>query len=137
MEPFSPIANAVSASGAEGTGRALTYRSAVHGYAVFSEHSQHNDTESNFEYIIPPTVQDCQKTNEIFNETMYYLDQKRDEIRCILKECTTTQLIKERTGGNASSDTAGKPAHKDTGYVSPDNCAAEISAAADAEKKLF
>ena len=55
--------------------------------------SQRNAVDSNFEYIIPPYIQDCQKTNEIFDETMHFLQQKYDEIRRILKERTKTQLI--------------------------------------------
>lgn len=123
----SPFEHVSFTFGIEGVSRSLTHQLVRHRIgASYSQKSQRYVTEGQFEYIVPPSIENNKEAEEIFIQAMEE-DQKRyDEIVAILtKEHTQTFLDSGLDEKKAKRD-ATKKAIEDARFILPNACETKI-----------
>jgi thymidylate synthase (FAD) len=126
MGHYSPIEHVTFTFAIEGVSRALSHQLVRHRLASFSQQSQRYVSENNFQYIIPPSVAKSQKANEIFLETMDYINNSYCKIRKLIQEEFTNELKKQGMSEKKAVNAAEKLANEDARFVLPNACETKI-----------
>ncbi|MGL5956759.1 MAG: FAD-dependent thymidylate synthase, partial [Brevinema sp.] len=87
----------------DGISRTASHQLVRHRMSSFSQRSQRYVNEGDFEFVTPPIIQDNEKANTVYQETMKMLNQqylklielgmKKEDARFILPNATATTLI--------------------------------------------
>jgi len=114
----SPIEHCSFTFGVEGISRSLLAQLTRHRIASYSVKSQRYVHEGQFEYIIPPQIENDEEAKKIYVETMENLQNRYEEIADILKN----KYI--NSGMDASA--ASKLANEDARFVLPNACETKV-----------
>lgn len=87
----------------DGISRTASHQLVRHRMASFSQRSQRYVNEGEFEFVSPPSIQQNEEANNIYNETMQMLNQqylklvesgiKKEDARFILPNAVATSLV--------------------------------------------
>lgn len=112
----SPIEHVAFTFGIEGISRSTSLQLVRHRIASYSQKSQRYVSESQFGYIIPPSIENNPDTKDRYEKLMTYIQNEYDAIR--------DELIKYHMtyGWNIDEKTAEKMANEDARYVLPNAC---------------
>lgn len=122
----SPIEHVSFTFGIEGVSRTLTHQLVRHRIASFSQQSQRYVKLDQFEYIIPPAIEEDEKAKALFTKAMEEDQKYYDEITDILYKKYYKQYIDEGFSDKQSKSKAGKEAIEDARYVFPNACETKI-----------
>lgn len=114
----SPIEHVNFTFGVEGVSRSLTHQLVRHRLASYSQQSQRYVKLDQFEYIIPPAIENDEIAKELFIKSMEESQKNYDEIVCRLKSKYIEDGMKEKV--------AEKKAIEDARYVFPNACETKI-----------
>ena len=122
----SPIEHISFTFGIEGVSRTLTHQLVRHRIASFSQQSQRYVKLEQFEYIIPPTIEEDEIAKAIFIKAMEEDQKNYDEITDILYQKHYKKYIEEGFSEKQSKSKAEKQAIEDARYVFPNACETKI-----------
>lgn len=122
----SPIEHVSFTFGIEGVSRTLTHQLVRHRIASFSQQSQRYVKLEQFEYIIPPAIEENEKAKKLFNKAMEEDQKYYDEIVDILYKNHYKKYIEEGLSEKQSTSKAEKQAIEDARYVFPNACETKI-----------
>jgi thymidylate synthase (FAD) len=122
----SPIEHCSFSFAVEGVSRALTHQLVRHRIASYSQRSQRYVTEGQFQYIIPPAINENEKARKIYIETMENDQKAYDEIANILKAQYIEEYIKDGMSEKQAISAAEKRAIEDARYILPNACETKI-----------
>lgn len=88
----SPIEHVNFTFGVEGVSRTLSHQLVRHRIASYSQQSQRYVRLSQFEYIVPPAIENNQAAKDIFIKAMEQDQKYYDEISAILLRNTITSI---------------------------------------------
>lgn len=114
----SPIEHVSFTFAVEGVSRSLTHQLVRHRIASYSQQSQRYVKLEQFEYIVPPAIENDEVAKEIFIKSMKESQKAYDEISLRLKEKYIEDGVSERA--------AEKKAIEDARYVFPNACETKI-----------
>lgn len=114
----SPIEHVSFTFAVEGVSRSLTHQLVRHRLASYSQQSQRYVKLNQFEYIIPPAIENNEKCRQIYIESMERSQQDYDGI--------ANELIKDYIEKGLDKRVAEKKAIEDARYVFPNACATKI-----------
>lgn len=124
----SPMEHVTFTFAVEGVSRSLTHQLVRHRLASYSQQSQRYVKLSQFEYIIPPEIEEDKDAKKIFIEAMKNDQKAYDDLAERLKNKYVNNGIKERA--------AEKNAIEDARYVFPNACETKIMVTMNA-RELF
>lgn len=122
----SPIEHVSYSFGVEGISRTLTHQLVRHRIASYSQQSQRYVKLEQFEYVIPPYIENNKKAKEIFIKAMEEDQKHYDEISSILFEEHYNKHISEGLTEKKAKRKAEKEAIEDARYVFPNACETKI-----------
>lgn len=122
----SPIEHCSFSFAVEGVSRTLTHQLVRHRIASYSQRSQRYVTEGQFQYIVPPAINNNDKARKLYIETMENDQKAYDEIANILKSQYIEDYIKEGMSEKKANSAAEKRAIEDARYVLPNACETKI-----------
>ncbi|MDO4535536.1 MAG: FAD-dependent thymidylate synthase [Clostridium perfringens] len=102
----------------EGVSRSLTHQLVRHRLASYSQQSQRYVKLDQFEYIIPPAIENNEKCKQIYIQSMERSQRDYDDI--------ANELIKDYIEKGLDKKVAEKKAIEDARYVFPNACATKI-----------
>jgi len=114
----SPVEHVSFTFAIEGVSRVLTHQLVRHRIASYSQKSQRYVNEGQFNYIIPPEIENDADLAELFCSTMEFLDEKYTHLTNKLKEKYVATGMKPMD--------AEKKAMEDARYVLPNACETKI-----------
>lgn len=114
----SPIEHVSFTFAVEGVSRSLTHQLVRHRLASYSQQSQRYVKLNQFEYIIPPAIENNEKCKEIYIKSMERSQQDYDNI--------ANELINDYIEKGLDKRVAEKKAIEDARYVFPNACATKI-----------
>lgn len=134
---MSPIEHISFTFAIEGVSRTLTHQLVRHRLASYSQQSQRYVSENQFDYIVPPLIEKDEKALLKFNETMQQIQKSYEELRDILTENNTRDLV-ENDGLDESEarKKAVKMANEDARFVLPGACETKIIMTMNARELL-
>ena len=115
----SPIEHASFTFAIEGVSRSLLAQITRHRIASYSVQSQRYVKKDNFEYIIPPAIEENDEAKRIFTETMKTLDENYRRLTALLTE---QKLAGIDAPTPAQRKAAEKSAIEDARFVLPNAC---------------
>ncbi len=124
----SPIEHVTFTFGIEGVSRTLLAQLTRHRIASYSVKSQRYVVERQFEYIIPPEIEEDTSAREIFVRAMERDQKDYDDIRAILEKKNFDTLILKGKSEKAAKSQAEKMAAEDARYVLPNACETKLIA---------
>lgn len=122
----SPIEHVSFTFAVEGVSRTLTHQLVRHRIASFSQQSQRYVKLDQFEYIIPPAIEENEKAKEIFLKAMQEDQKAYDLIAEELFNKYYSENIKEGLSERKAKSAAEKKAIEDARYVFPNACETKI-----------
>lgn len=122
----SPIEHCSFSFAVEGVSRTLTHQLVRHRIASYSQRSQRYVTEGQFQYIVPPAINNNDKAKKLYIEAMENDQRVYDEIANTLKSQYVEEYIKEGMPEKKAHSTAEKRAIEDARYVLPNACETKI-----------
>lgn len=122
----SPIEHVSYTFGVEGVSRTLTHQLVRHRIASYSQQSQRYVKLKQFEYIIPPAIENDTKAKELFLKAMEEDQKYYDEISNLLFERYYDEYIKEGLNEKKAKQKAEKEAIEDARYIFPNACETKI-----------
>ncbi len=122
----SPIEHISFTFGVEGVSRTLTHQLVRHRIASYSQQSQRYVKLSNFEYIIPPEIENDDDAKEIFIRAMEKDMQYYNELTDILYKKHYKKYIESGLPEKEAKNKAEKEAIEDARYVFPNACETKI-----------
>lgn len=123
----SPIEHVYFTFGVEGVSRVLTHQLVRHRVGCsYSQQSQRYVKLDQFEYIIPPQIENIKEARDIFIKAMEEDQQYYDSIVEILYADNFDRLIKEGKSEKAARQAAEKLSIEDARYVFPNACETKI-----------
>lgn len=122
----SPIEHVSFTFGAEGVSRTLTHQLVRHRIASYSQQSQRYVKLNQFDYIIPPAIENDDRAKEIFLNAMEDDQKAYDEIVNILFDKHYDGYIKDGLKEKKAKQKAEKEAIEDARYVFPNACETKI-----------
>ncbi len=122
----SPIEHVSFTFAVEGVSRTLTHQLVRHRIASFSQQSQRYVKLDQFEYIIPPAIEENEKAKEIFLKAMQEDQKAYDLIAEELFNKYYSENIKEGLSERKAKSSAEKKAIEDARYVFPNACETKI-----------
>ena len=122
----SPIEHVSFTFAVEGVSRTLTHQLVRHRIASFSQQSQRYVKLDQFEYIIPPAIEENEKAKEIFLKAMEEDQKAYDLIAEELFNKYYSENIKEGLSERKAKSSAEKKAIEDARYVFPNACETKI-----------
>lgn len=114
----SPIEHVSFTFAAEGVSRSLTHQLVRHRIASYSQQSQRYVKLDQFEYIVPPAIENNDKAKDVYIKAMEQCQRSYDELADMLK----AQYIE----GGMKEKAAEKKAIEDARYVFPNACETKI-----------
>lgn len=122
----SPIEHVSFTFGIEGVSRTLTHQLVRHRIASFSQQSQRYVRLAQFDYVIPPHIQNDPEARKIFVEAMEADQESYDKIAKILYEKHYNSYVNEGRKEKDARQRAEKEAIEDARYVFPNACETKI-----------
>lgn len=122
----SPIEHVSFTFAAEGVSRVLTHQLVRHRIASYSQQSQRYVKLEQFEYIIPPSIQNITEAREKFIVAMQQDQKYYNELTDILCEHHIKNLIAQGETEEKARRIAEKMAIEDARYVFPNACETKI-----------
>lgn len=123
----SPIEHVSFTFGVEGVSRALTHQLVRHRIGCsYSQQSQRYVKLEQFQYIIPPSIDEIPEAREKFIESMEYDQKCYDELVEILYKKNYEKLLAEGKSEKQASQQAEKMSIEDARYVFPNACETKI-----------
>lgn len=123
----SPIEHVNFTFGVEGVSRALTHQLVRHRIGCsYSQQSQRYVKLSQFEYIIPPQIENIKEAKDKFVKAMEYNQKCYDELVDILYRKNYENLISQGKNEKQAKVQAEKMAIEDARYVFPNACETKI-----------
>ncbi len=123
----SPFEHVSFTFGIEGVSRTLTHQLVRHRIgASYSQKSQRYVSEGQFEYVMPPSIQNNLEAKKIFIKAMEEDQQSYDDIVTILTKEHIEKLQKEGQGEKEAKRNANKMAIEDARFVLPNACESKI-----------
>ena len=113
----SPIEHVTFTFGIEGISRSNSHQLVRHRIASYSQKSQRYVNETQFDYVIPPSIAGM-GAEDRFKKLMEYIQVEYDSIR--------KDLIDEYVANNVDPKAAEKMANEDARYVLPNACCTSI-----------
>ncbi|RDY22758.1 FAD-dependent thymidylate synthase [Romboutsia maritimum] len=118
----SPLEHVSFTFAVEGISRACSHQIVRHRIASFSQQSQRYVKLDQFEYIIPPQINEIEEAKEVFIESMRKDQEAYDKLVDILFEKHYNKLIKNGKNEKEAKRQAEKKAIEDARYVFPNAC---------------
>ncbi|MGL4796491.1 MAG: FAD-dependent thymidylate synthase [Paraclostridium sp.] len=118
----SPLEHVSFTFAVEGISRSCSHQIVRHRIASFSQQSQRYVKLDQFEYIIPPEINEVEEAKEVFLESMKKDQEAYDKIVDILFEKHYNKLIKFGKNEKEAHRQAEKKAIEDARYVFPNAC---------------
>lgn len=122
----SPIEHATFTFGIEGVSRSLLAQITRHRIASFSVQSQRYVKEDQFEYVLPPEIQQNAEAKRIYVENMQQAQRDYDRLAEILTAKHKAELIKAGVDEKRASRDAEKLAIEDARFVLPNACTTKM-----------
>lgn len=122
----SPLEHASFTFAIEGVSRTLTHQLVRHRLASYSQQSQRYVKIDEFEYIIPPAIENNPKAKDIFKKTMESDQKAYMELTEILFEKNYKELIDDGFSEKEAKNRAEKMSIEDARYVFPNACETKI-----------
>lgn len=122
----SPIEHISFTFAVEGVSRTLTHQLVRHRIASYSQQSQRYVKLEQFEYIIPPSIENIPEAKKLFIETMEKDQQVYNKLSEILINKHYEELLKLGYDEKKAKKTAEKMAIEDARYVFPNACETKI-----------
>ncbi|WFA07677.1 FAD-dependent thymidylate synthase [Tissierella sp. Yu-01] len=122
----SPIEHVNFTFGVEGVSRTLTHQLVRHRIASYSQQSQRYVRLSQFDYILPPSVEKNEKAKQIFIKAMEEDQKYYDEISSLLYNDHYNRYIEEGLKEKEAKRKAEKEAIEDARYIFPNACETKI-----------
>lgn len=110
----------------EGVSRTMTHQLVRHRIASYSQQSQRYVRLDNFEYIIPPDIEENEKAKEIFIKAMEADQKAYEEIVDAIFEKNYERNIKKGFSEKKARSQAEKMSIEDARYVFPNACETKI-----------
>jgi thymidylate synthase (FAD) len=146
----SPIEHVSFTFAIEGVSRSLTHQLVRHRVASYSQQSQRYVRLEQFEYIIPPNIEENEKAKEIFMKSMNRVQEEYNQLVDILCTEELNNLVKEYLNDKGLVDPleieekqyrgiknkAEKKAIEDARYVFPNACETKIIATMNARELI-
>lgn len=114
----SPIEHVSFTFAVEGVSRSLSHQLVRHRIASYSQQSQRYVKLNQFEYIVPPTIENNEEAKEIFIKQMESSQKAYDKLAETLK--------KDHINNGVSEKDAEKKAIEDARYVFPNACETKV-----------
>ncbi|WP_053955626.1 FAD-dependent thymidylate synthase [Inediibacterium massiliense] len=111
---------------AEGVSRVLTHQLVRHRIASYSQQSQRYVKLDQFEYIIPPSIEDIPEAKKMFIEAMEEDQRKYNELVKILQKQHFENLLQSGKSEKEAKRSSEKMAIEDSRYVFPNACETKI-----------
>ena len=118
----SPIEHANFTFGIEGVSRALLAQFTRHRIASYSVQSQRYVKENQFEYVVPPEIENNKQSKELFIKTMNDIQDSYDKLAEVLKNKHYKELLKTEPDEKKALKAAEKMAIEDARFVLPNAC---------------
>lgn len=122
----SPIEHISFTFGVEGVSRTLTHQLVRHRIASYSQQSQRYVKLENFEYIIPPSIEQDIDAKKIFIEAMEKDTEYYNKLVGILYEKHLKRYIGDGLSEKKAKNKSEKEAIEDARYVFPNACETKI-----------
>ena len=122
----SPIEHVSFTFAIEGVSRVLTHQLVRHRLASYSQQSQRYVKLDQFEYIIPPAIQNNEKAKEIFIESMNKDQNDYDVLVELLSDDHEKTFLEEGLSPVEAKKKALKKAIEDARFVFPNACETKI-----------
>lgn len=122
----SPIEHVSFTFGVEGVSRTLTHQLVRHRIASYSQQSQRYVKLEQFEYIIPPSIEEDEKAKELFIRNMEEAQRSYNELSNILCDKHYNRYIEEGLSEREAKRKSEKKAIEDARYVFPNACETKI-----------
>ena len=122
----SPIEHVSFTFGVEGVSRTLTHQLVRHRIGSYSQQSQRYVKLKQFEYIIPPAIENDERAKELFLKAMEEDQNYYDKITNILFEKHYSEYIEEGLSEKKAKQKAEKEAIEDARYVFPNACETKV-----------
>lgn len=122
----SPLEHLSFTFGVEGVSRVLTHQLVRHRIASFSQQSQRYVKLDQFDYIIPPSIDNVKEARDIYIKAMEEDQKYYDEITDILFKEHFEKLLKKGYNDKRARTMAEKMSIEDARYVFPNACETKI-----------
>jgi len=122
----SPIEHINFTFAVEGVSRVLTHQLVRHRIASYSQQSQRYVKLDQFEYIVPPSIEEIPEAKEKFIQAMKNDQKTYDGLVQILQEKHIVKLMDEGKSEKQAKRMAEKMAIEDSRYVFPNACETKI-----------
>lgn len=122
----SPIEHVNFTFGVEGVSRTLSHQLVRHRIASYSQQSQRYVKLGNFDYIIPPSIEEDPEAKAVFIEAMEKDTQYYGKLVNILYEKHLNRYLRDGLSEKKASAKAEKEAIEDARYVFPNACETKI-----------
>jgi thymidylate synthase (FAD) len=122
----SPLEHCSFTFGIEGVSRSLSHQLVRHRIASYSQKSQRYVTEGQFEYVIPPEIENIPESKVLFIKAMEDDQQVYDKLVDILTKKHFKDLLAKGVDEKKARQTAGKRAIEDARFVLPNACETKI-----------
>jgi len=122
----SPIEHVNFTFGVEGISRTLTHQLVRHRIASYSQQSQRYVRLSQFEYILPPNVENNPKAKALFIKAMEEDQKYYDEISSLLYKDHYNKYISEGVSEKVAKQKSEKEAIEDARYIFPNACETKV-----------
>lgn len=122
----SPIEHISFTFGIEGVSRSLLAQLTRHRIASYSVKSQRYVQEGQFQYVIPPEIEDLPEAREIFAQAMEEDQQHYNELVSLLHQKHYSLLLAEGAAPEIARQKAEKRAIEDARFVLPNACETKL-----------
>ncbi|MBZ2175214.1 FAD-dependent thymidylate synthase [Schnuerera sp. xch1] len=122
----SPIEHVNFTFGVEGVSRTLTHQLVRHRIASYSQQSQRYVKLDQFEYVIPPSIEEDKEAKKVFIDAMERDQQCYNEITKILYDNHLKRLLSNGMDKKEAQQKSEKKAIEDARYVFPNACETKI-----------
>lgn len=122
----SPLEHCSFTFGIEGVSRSLTHQLVRHRIASYSQKSQRYVAEGQFEYIVPPEIENIPEAKELFIKAMECDQMVYDKLVEILKAKHFEAIREYEPNIKRAEQTAEKKAIEDARFVLPNACETKI-----------
>lgn len=133
---FSPLEHISFTFAIEGVSRVLTHQLVRHRMASYSQQSQRYVKLDQFEYVVPPAIQNHAEAMDIYRAAMAADQEAYDKIAGLLEQVYFDQYISEGMGESKAHSQAEKSAIEDARFVFPNACETKIVATMNARSLI-
>lgn len=122
----SPIEHVSFTFGVEGVSRSLTHQLVRHRIASYSQQSQRYVRLNQFEYIVPPEIDNIKEAREVYIKSMEEAQASYDKLNSILYDKHFKELVENGVKEEKARKIAEKKSIEDSRYVFPNACETKI-----------